>query len=235
MSTATLPPPANSLSGLPAEIKHAIFESLPDISTLRALKSTCASFHYTFHECESLILARILQNQIHPSLMDNALATLQSSRTTIWNPDTVDDLVRLYTSGGTLSQPPRWDLRDASILSETHGHVQFFANNFATHALSHNPVINLPEMNPNMASLNELIRIERSLYRFQFLCDLSNKRMRCHGEYFDTFVVKEPDGLRFRGFPPWENEQLACICNYLAEIVYKGMPPLFFHQGLSDS
>ena len=230
MSTATPPPPVNSLSGLPAEIKHAIFESLPNIKTLRALILTCPSFYYTFRECESLILAKVLQNQIHPSLMDNALATLQSSRMTIWNKETVNDLFRLYTSGGTLSQSPRWGLRDASILSETHGHVQFFANSFATHALSHNPVIDLLEMKPNMASLNELIRIERSLYRFQFFCALSNERMRFQGHNFRTFVVQDQEWgrLRFRGFTPWENEQLACICSYLAEIVYKGMPPPVF-------
>lgn len=229
------PPPSNSLVDLPLEIKQTIFTSLPDIVSLKALMMTCLSLYHAFRGCEPLILAKTVHNQINPSLMHNALATSKSSQMTTWDTATVDGLVLLYTTGEMSSQPPEWTLRNASVLIETHGYIRFFAEEFARHALKHNPVTDLPETDHDSASPSELLRIERTLYRFQFLCNLFNQRERCHGARFKLFAANEPGRYHFCGFAHWENEQLVCILEYLTDFVFKGTAPSCSHQGVLGS
>lgn len=214
-STATCPPPPNSLLGLPDEIKQAIFSSLADVASLKALILTCSSLYHAFLKVESLILAQILQNQINPNLMHDALATLKSSQIDPWCRLAGENVIMLYTTGETSSLLPTWNLRNALAVSELHGHIQFFANNFASSALSQNPVTGLPETDPAPASPSELIRIQRTLYRFELYCNLFAERRRSFGGYFETFNVNEQGRYLAAGFAPWENEQLACIRDYL--------------------
>ena len=223
--TATSPPPSKCLLGLPLEIKQSILASLPDIVSLKSLMLTCSSLYHAFCGCEPLILAEILHNEINPSLIHNALATFKSSQITTWDTATVDNLVVMYTTGETFSQPPEWSLRNASIISEMHSHIRFFAEEFARHALKHHPVTGLPGTDHDSASPSESLRIERTLYRFQFLCNLFNKRARCHGDRFDLFGADEPGRYHFKGFALWENEQLVCILEYLSDVVSKGAWP----------
>ncbi len=234
-STATSPPPSNPLLDLPLEIKQTILASLPDIVSLKSFMMTCWSLYHAFRGCEPLILAKIVHNQINPSLMHNAIATFKSSQITTWDTATVDELVMLYTTCESTSQPPKWILRNASVLIETHSHIRFFAEEFAKHALKHNPVTDLPQMDHVSASPSELLRIERTLYRFQFLCNLFNQRERCDGDRFKLFAANEPGRYHFRGFALWENEQLVCILEYLTDFVFNGMAPSCSHQGVFGS
>ena len=215
-SPSGLPPPSNSLLGLPAEIKRLIFESLADIPSLRALISTCSTLYCSFHDSESSILAGFLQTRIPPSLMYPALATLKSSKPTPWSRQTAEDLITLYTKTGKASLLPELNLRNALLLSEMHDHVHFFATRFATYALSQHPVAGVPQLVSPPISPSELCRIERTLYRFQCYCNLMTWRNtglsnRCR----ISSVISD-------NFAPWENEQLACIINYLVDAAFKG-------------
>ena len=226
--TPTPPPPPNSLPGLPAEIKQAIFSSLPDIASLKALISTCSSLYYSFLDCESSILSDILLNQIPPSLMPNALATFKSSQMTPWTKETADNLVLLYTTGDTPSVLPRWTFRKALVFSQLHEHVQFFANRVATSALLRHARTGRPAPNPTPVSPSESRRIQRALYRFEFYCNLIAFRRRCKGACSEIFAIN------FRKFAPWENEQLACVCDHLIQIVSNCMCSLYLHCEISE-
>lgn len=228
-SAAKSPPPANSLPGLPAEIKQAVLASLPDIASLKALMLICSSFYHAFHDCESRILAKILQNQITPGVLPHALATFESSKEAPWSRERSESLIMLYNTGQTPSLLPKWTLRNAMVLSKMHDHVRFFAKRFACSALSHHPVTGVPETNPRPISPSEFSRIEGTLYRFQFYCNLFALRRRGCGDYVETYMTS------FLSFAPWENEQLACIHDYLIEAVSKCMRSPYLHREISDS
>ena len=216
-SPSRLQPPSNSLLGVPAEIKQLIFEQLPDIASLLALISTCSTLRYVFLKSESSILAEVLQRRIPPSLMHPALAILKSSEPTPWSRQTAEDLITLYTKTDKSFLLRELSLRNALRLSEMHDHVHFFANRFATYALSQHPVAGVPRLSPVPISPNELCRIERTFYRFQLYCNLIAWRKqglsnRCQ----ISSVISD-------GFAPWENEQLACVMEYLANTASRGM------------
>ena len=216
-SSSRLQPPSNSLPGLPVEIKQLIFELLADIPSLYALISTCSTMYCSFHDSESVILAMFLQRRIPPSLMHTALATLKSSEPTPWSKQTAEDLVTLYTKPDKSFLLPKLSLGNALLLTEMNDHVQFFANRFATKALSHHPVTCLPEPAPTPISPSELCRIERTFYRFQFYCNLMALRRRRH------FRRRGPPVVISDGFAPWENEQLACIIDDLLIAADRGV------------
>ena len=220
-STATCPPPPNSFLGLPLEIKQAICSSLADVASLKALILTCSSLYYAFLKAEHLILAKILQNQIDPAMMHDTLATWKSSQIVQWSRLTAEKVMLLYTTGETSSLLPTWNLRNALAVSELHGHIQFFANDFASSALSQNPVTGLLETDPASASPSELIRIQRSLYRFELYRNLFAERRRWFGGYFEPFTADDQGRYLAAGFAPWENEQLACVHDYLVVTLSK--------------
>ncbi len=211
---------ANSLALLPTEMKQAILISLPDVTSLCATILTCSSLYHAFLDSESFILSIVLRNQITPSLMNNALATFQSSKNGL-NRMQADDLIMLYISRAKYSLP--FTLREALALAEMHGYVEFFAEQFAKSALSR-------WSSSDSASPSEMLRIKRSLYRFEFCCNTFKSSLwQYHWSCRDDFkmsVANGQGGHHFRGFAPWENEQLACIRDYLYGVIVDGMSPL---------
>ena len=212
-STRSFQPPLHHLEGLPVEIKQLIFSFLPDIPSLAALISTCSSLYYSFLDRESYILAQILPSQIPSSLIASALATFKSSATIPGTKESTDSLATLYTSSETPASLPRLTLRSALAFSRMHDHVQFFANSFTSSALSHHPVTGAPVTDGMPVSSSELDRIQATLYRFEYFCNLFAFRRKCSGS------GTEISAFNLRKFEPWENEQLACICDYLVQAV----------------
>lgn len=123
-SSTTSSPSPNSLIGVPVEIKQAIFSSLADVATLKALVLTCSSLNHAFIGGKSLILTNILQSQIDPSLLQDALATFHFSR---YTPTRKRNLMQCVEIEQRYYPLPIGSLRDALDLSELHGHVEFFA------------------------------------------------------------------------------------------------------------
>lgn len=225
--TITSPAPLNSLPGLPVEIKQAIFSSLPDMASLKALISTCSCFYKSFLDCESSILTKVLLNQITPSLMPNAVATFKSSEMTPWTKERAENLLLLCTTGETSSVLRKWTLRNALVLSKMHEHVQFFTHRLTVDALLLHPVTGLPEADRASVSPSELRRIQRALYRFEFYCNLFAFRRKCNGGCSEILFI------HFRKFAPWENEQLACICDHLTQYVSKRTVSPSLHRKIS--
>ncbi len=228
-STSAPQPPSDSLPGLPTEIKQAILSSLADVASLRALILTCSTLHRAFLGVKSLTIANIIRAQIDPNLMQDALTTLRFSRITPCSKVAAENLRRDYIRRETSFSVPKWTFRDTLDLSELHSHVEFFARIFASSALSHNPVTGLPKTGPVKISPSELIRIERTLYRFEFYHTSFAKRELPVGltEIFtENNTVQDRARYLHTGFAPWENEQLACIRDYLFEILSTCMCPL---------
>ena len=219
-------PPPNSLLGLPAEMQQKIFSSLADVASLRALILTCSILYRSFRAVEPLTIANIIRAQIDPSLMQDALTTLHFSRITPCSPSVAHNLHRTYARGETSFSVPTWTLRDTLDLSELHSHVEFFARTFASSALSHNPVTGLPKTDPVKISPSELIRIERTFYRFELYHTSFAERQDFSIGRTETFTAQDRALYLFTYFAPWENEQLACIRDYLVEVLSTCMYPL---------
>ncbi len=228
-STSAPQPPPNSLPGLPTEIKQAILSSLADVASLRALILTCSTLYQAFLDVKSLTIANIIQTQIDSSLMQDALTTLRFSRITPCSKSVAENLRRAYIRRETSFSVPRWTLRDTLDLSELHSHVEFFARIFASSALSHNPVTGLPKTGPVKVSPSELIRIERTLYRFEFYHTSFAEREEFSigrtQRFTENFTGQDRARYLYAGFAPWENEQLACIRDYLDEVLSTCMCP----------
>ena len=223
-TAATAPPPTNVFSRLPAEIKQAIFSTLPNVASLQALILTCSFLYHCFLDSESLILAEVLQNEIPRGLLQDAFAALKSSEMTPWNQQTADNLKTLYTTYERPSLPLRWSLRTAIALSEMHGHVEFFANRFVSSTFSLNPVTGNPQSKYVTASASELIRIQRAIYRFEFYCNLSAFREKRDDGCSDIYASN------FHKYAPWENEQLACIREHLIQAVLDRIVSLTYER-----
>ena len=215
-------PPSNFLSGVPFEIKQHILTMLPDIASLKALMLACPSFYQVFCDRKSYVLVRILNTYITPDLMCDALATFQSTPRLQWSKKKVNDLILRYTNRETNSLLPEWNHCNATALVEMHGHVQFFANGIANSALSHVAMTGLSNPNPVKASPSELIRIQRTLYRFQFYCNMYNLHAGSRLGRFNIAVRDEQGDRVFHGFAPWENQQLACIRDFLCNVMSEG-------------
>ncbi|CAF9935101.1 hypothetical protein IMSHALPRED_010107 [Imshaugia aleurites] len=246
LPTATSLPSPNSLLGVPVEIKQAIFSSLPDVASLKALILTCTCLYHAFLDAASPTLTKILQAQIDPRLMRDAVTTYHSSRIPPRSRPAAQDLLRGYIQsrndllrgyirrrhdllkGYIQSRTPlvlpTWILHSALELSEMHGHVQYFAYKFISFALSHNPVSGRPEKKAASISLSEITRIQRTLYRFEIYYNVFAeprgsqclRRTTFNHDTFDHDVIVRDEYLS-KGFAPWENEQLACIRDFLLE------------------
>lgn len=220
-SDAASSPPPNSLLGLPAEIKQAIFSSPADVASLKALILTCSSMYHAYLDIKPITLTNIfigvLRTQIHPSVMRYALTTLHCSRITPFTGGEAADFIRDYITSETSLQLHKVTIRDALDLSELHSHVEFFANRFASSALSRKPATGVTEKDPITISPTELIRIEIVLYRFQLNYHLLPVLRRSGAGRQSTWNVPDRDLHLSTRFAPLENEQLRCICDYLSE------------------
>ena len=68
---------------------------------------------------------------------------------------------------------------------------------------------------PEFAPLSdtETARIIGAFYRFEIYCNLFRKSDK------KQYSLDDKTRMFFKGFSPWENEQLACVENYLGGIV----------------
>jgi hypothetical protein len=122
--------------------------------------------------------------------------------------------------------PPLLDWSPASLkpLVELYEHVQFFARDFAARALwrSPKPVMmrrwrdrdsTLPRNRlAKPFSRGEMRRLELAFLRFEIYSNLFRNT-----EWMDRWICVAEDW--FWKFSYWENEQLACVHDYLAEEV----------------
>ena len=236
--TPTVLPP-NPFVSLAPEIKQSIFSLLPDVPTLRSAALTCTSFYHTFFDAESILLSKVLQNQIHPDLFTDAFAVFRSSgqgpAAYTWSRENARTLLTIYDSDrfSCLNQH-KWNFQEALSLSSIHIKVQQFADEFTSSAL---PLL-LEGISQDSrmveASLTERHRIERTFYRFELYCNLFRTREPTYRKPsrsrttvipVETVSPRDQRDIFFARFPVWENEQLACIRDYLSRRLSMRMRP----------
>jgi len=103
--------------------------------------------------------------------------------------------------------PQSWEVSGAISISELHTLIRFFADDFARQCLE-SLALEHGVLQPPPSPL-EMARIERALYRFEMYCKIF------HDWKFPLLLDGEQKEYLFSNFSPCENEQLACIHNYL--------------------
>ena len=202
----------NAFTSLAPELKQAIFSALPDTSSLVSLVLTCSSFYHTFFMAEPLIVKAVLHNQIGADLMFDAMIVFGSTKIIPNDYDTVFRLLQTHAKRDPTYLSTTWKLREAFTISELHGDVETFSNGFASSALSTNPVTGLQDEPHSPLSVQECTRIKRTFYRFEFFCNIFCKYGKIAQAQQILYKFKK---LFFASCAPWENEQLACVREYL--------------------
>lgn len=221
----------NGLCSLAPELKQAIFCSLPDAKSIISVIMTCSSLYHAFLDAESLVLTRVLEERIHDDTAFEACVALKSLKLDrifnsfeidFWSFSKVSEILALYSGHRSSSLSHQWKLNEAHLLIELHKNVEFFAKAFVSSALYINPMgmrLTGPEAQPSPA---EIHRIQRIFYHFEIYCNLFRRKERyVHNKLYDTYStegrlpLEERQAIFFDRFPPWENEQLACIRDYI--------------------
>lgn len=122
----------------------------------------------------------------------------------------------------------------ADAISRTHGYVEHFRDGFIRERLPLMQNLMGRRVNPkgSRASRMELFRISRALYRFQIYCNLM---FRDVVDLHPGRRARESRNLHmdryFMGvFPPWVNEQLCCIHDYLEEVLSRAFDDVAAHE-----
>ena len=205
-------PSPNPFLSLPSELIQTIFSALPNASALRPLVLTCSSFYRTFLAAEPLIIESILQAQIGSDLMYDAIIVSKSTKLEPYSKYAAIQILKLYAKQHLKFPPQAWKLRDALAIGGLHDDIEFFSRDFATSALSANPVTGLDEVSSSPLSLLELNRIKRTFYRYELFCNIFRQRGSIQTKQADP---QKPQSMFFSICAPWENEQLACVRDYL--------------------
>ena len=199
-----------SFETFPLELKHCILSALPDVSTLRAALLSHSSIYHAFKVAENVITTDVLHNQIPANLLPDARIVLDSSGLNPWSRDKVTTLLTNYTRrrGETYT---KWTLSDAVRVSKLYEHVSFFSKDLAHEALSRWRKNHLYNPLTDPLSSTEICRLYRSFYRFELYCNL----FRQYAYEDERYTRGEQKAIFFDLHSPWENEQLACVHDYL--------------------
>lgn len=111
----------------------------------------------------------------------------------------------------------------ANSISKTHAFVEYFCGCFVRDRLPlMQKLVGRPQSSgEDRPSQMELFRIKRALYRFQIYCNLV---FRNEVDFHPARWVRARrnyllDRYFFNPFPPWINEQLCCIHDYLEQVL----------------
>jgi hypothetical protein len=215
-------PTKSALEMLPVEARQAIMCAITTIESLRSMALACSSSFHAFKDAELLITTQVLLKEVGLDVLPEAIAALESSRTDSWSRQKAADFISRHLRNRKIP-PLSWTLSDALSMSKLYHHVRFFATDFATKTLASVPF----EREAAPPSQAEIARIERAFYRYEIYCNVFRDYKH------PLYSLEEQKEKVFSNFSPWENEQLACIHDYLFRLISPGKPsslPLYFER-----
>ncbi|KAI0188515.1 hypothetical protein EV127DRAFT_512996 [Xylaria flabelliformis] len=201
------------VTDMPCEVITAVFKQLDHIQFLLPCLLTCRYFYYSY-KANPRSAIEILKQQVGPALLSYSIAVQEASLSP-------SSHVRLSTTEllKTLCNKPSIlinRLRDYPLvalvqLGHTHDLVEKFANGLARFAWGQTNTRSLPRgrfPHPDRFSLSptEEFRFYRAFYRVQLYMRLFRT---------DNTQIDQQVDMFFSGHSPWENEQLACVYQYL--------------------
>jgi hypothetical protein len=206
---------ASMMEEFPLELKQTLLSALSDVSSLRSAALSCSALYHAFLNAEEMITTQVVKNQLDADVLPEAAAALKSSRSQSWTRQGVIDFVgqRLRSR---MPPPNSWTLSEALPLGNLHSSVERFASEFIAEMLNISSEFAYVDAPPGWpVSRHEMNRVQRAFYRFEVYCNLFRDP-----EVFEPSEIRD---LFFFKFSHWENEQLACVHDYLFRAVCPGM------------
>ena len=204
------------LESLPTEMLQGILAALPDTTSLEATALTRPRLFHAFKAAENTIVKSVVGCQIGSELLHDALAVHASIKVDDCRIKEVEAILAQYC---VRDQKPfhalqEWTLAQAHILAKTQKNVEYFSNKFIAQ------ITGIPPFSSETSTASarqpltgaEKNRIYRSFYRFEI-----------YAKIFESgFMSDNMQDQHCLNFAPWENEQLCCIKDFLANIITRG-------------
>ena len=199
-----------SLEALPNELLLNIFYKLPDAFSLKAFILTNSSILKVYQNQPSMIVRLVLENEVSTYSLDDATTALRSSRVLPRTKGNVQQFLA-HSSNKSDDVTPHWTLLEALAISDLSKKIRFFVAAFTSYALYKLGATASISSHLMRVSADERRRIESAFYRFELYCNLFREQP-C-GD--NRLSLDEQRDIFFARYTPWENEQLACVHDYL--------------------
>lgn len=215
-----------TFESLPLEVHQAILCAIPDFETLQTAIRTAPCLYSAFMDARKHIVTDILEQHIDPGFMyDAAMADMTSKMEEPFTDTGVLEFLSKYKARdqGLFHSAFQGTIPQAIRMADFHDVVEFFISDFASTTLQHKEEETGITQN-RLLSWRERDRIGRSFYRFEIFHNIfREKEIYEHPCGLRTKERKSPDDYEYYNFfPPWENEQLACIRDYLFRALIPG-------------
>ncbi|KAK3938124.1 hypothetical protein QBC46DRAFT_441437 [Diplogelasinospora grovesii] len=228
-------PPTIGIRRLPVEVVTGVLATLDSTKDLISAIRSHRVFFNGFHSYQQRVLKGIMIHMIPREILPLAIATHEAALLVdieIWEEiqPLILSLLSIINSTSPESSPlyPRVTLQLATALEKTHRMVEYFTNDYVASAI---PALNdlFGASKGKNVSAVERCRLYRAFYRFQLYCNIYGRHAiektrravrRTHAWHAATYRRSDEDTRRelacfFHPWPPWMNEQLACVFEYL--------------------
>ena len=218
---------------LAAEVVAQILAFL-DSSSLSSALAAHPLFRVTFQVYEQRILKETLRHLIPPKLLALAFATHDAATVDYsdWNliKRLLEQLIEAQRDSGPRLSPRPLTRRTVTAIERVHLMVQYFTADLSQQAIPRFNSIFETTRPEAYISESEEPRILRAFYRFQLYCNIFGRKTldaakQAPPEISDRlrqpWPGKSPEDVQrelelfFWPWPPWANEQLACVFEYL--------------------
>ncbi len=233
-------PQRPGLEDVAVEIQQAILRQMPDLQTLQALISASPSYFRAYQNQRHAILSHVLLRDIHPDVLFDVLAIVDSLKL----PRNYDDYVpqlkvfieHYKTAGDSLHVALKsLEPRTRETVWDFHLSVMDITEDFCDYALSTHPVTGNGLNNYTSLSPNEVRRIHRAFYRYELFTILFRVPASYREEQIKRRRDRHPDRVRLALqrdsirsldsqdrsflflalFKTWEVEEIACVRDYI--------------------
>ncbi|KAJ5554104.1 zinc finger domain protein [Penicillium frequentans] len=196
----------------PVEIRSAILRQLPRVEDIFSAIQSNRSLYEALGEDKTTV-SHVLHKQIDAKLLPYAAAFLEHDKTLRITRHQKDVILENYfslTSSQASEKLGQISLREARHVMDLHNTVQRLATKYSAQALA--LIQNEELFKTSMLSFtpSEIYRIERSFYTLELYCSL-------FGQSRSRLSRDDQIDLFFKRFAPWENEQLACVHDFLLD------------------
>lgn len=199
---------------LPIELRCAILRELSTVEDLwSAVQSTRVL--YEAFQLESRLMGSMTSAQIDTKLLPYVAALVDFDRSTPKDSRNRSRILEQFFSKSpsqAKEELAEISPREAVHAIDTYNAIKSFAEKYAAQAFALLQKEKVFDTSTPPFSPSEMHRIERSFYVFELFCVLYGKL----GNLEENPLSPEREGF-FRQAAPWENEQLACVDEFLIE------------------
>lgn len=213
-------PERSAIEKLPVEIQQDILCRVADVKSLGSVILSCTSLYDAYDGYKREIVHNILVNQTNPYLRYETLATGEVTILKPLTPDQTISFLKEYWKWH--SRPfyaiPKVNIREGRLVSDLYANIRYFTDDFIKCALANRPLDGCgPDAGMWAPTQKEINRIERTFYRYETFCQIFGDPKTA------PFTLFQQHEVYFRKHPGWENEQFACVHEYLTNKILPGM------------